>query len=116
MPLVHWLPKGRSRRTLIRACVALGIGPKGWTAGATLDAKTRTYFDYSVRQTFYRRYSTIRDTFAAYGFFVTPQSLQLQHPRPAAITSVTGQLWLGRAVERLLLEFKTGELLMQLRT
>jgi SAM-dependent methyltransferase len=113
MPMVHWLPKGRSRRALIRWCVALGIEPEGWAAGTTGAEKTQTYFDYSVGQTFYRGYSAIRDAFAASGFTITPQSLQLQHPRLDAVTKITGQHWLGQAVERLLLEFKTGELLMQ---
>lgn len=114
MPFVHWLPKGSARRVLIRAWTALGVEPPGWMDGATLDEKTRTYFDYSVRQTFYRRYSTIRNAFSAHGFTVTPQSLALRHPRLAAMTRMTGQRWLGHAIERLLLEFKTGELLMHL--
>src|SRR5262249_44348024 len=78
MPFVHWSPKGRGRSALIHGWLTRGIGPKGWADGATLREKARIYLDYSTRETFYRGYATIRNSFTAAGFFVTPQSLQLQ--------------------------------------
>src|SRR5262249_14376725 len=100
---------------LIHGWLTLGIGPKGWADGATLREKARIYLDYSTRETFYRGYATIRNSFTAAGFFVTPQSLQLQHPRIDSLNRRIGRRCLRAAVERALMEFRTGELLMQRR-
>ena len=115
MPFVHWLPKGGSRAALIRAWLALGVGPKGWADTATLRERARILFEYSAGETFYRKYAAIRDAFTAVGFSVTPQSLHLQHPRVHAIARRSGQHWLQDAIERMLMELRTGELLMQMR-
>lgn len=69
MPLVHWLPKGWWRRQLIAAYVLLGVEPFWWPR----DAKPRRervaeYYDYSVRETFYRRPAVLRSAFRDGGF------------------------------------------------
>jgi SAM-dependent methyltransferase len=69
MPLVHWMPKGWWRRQLIAACVALGVEPYWWPR----DAKPRRervaeYYDFSVRETYYRSPAVLRSEFGDGGF------------------------------------------------
>lgn len=69
MPLVHWLPKNVGRRWLIGAFVLLGIEPHWWpNERVAWREKVRTYYRYSVDQTFYRAPDIVRSCLAAAGF------------------------------------------------
>jgi SAM-dependent methyltransferase len=69
MPFVHWLPKNRLRRWLLGSCVFLGIEPH-WFAGQKVrwSDKVRTYYRYSIDETFYRTPRVIRETLSRCGF------------------------------------------------
>lgn len=69
MPFVHWLPKNATRRWLIGLCVCLGIEPDWWPSERIRwREKVRTYFRYSVEETFYRAPEEIRACLTAKGF------------------------------------------------
>jgi SAM-dependent methyltransferase len=68
MPLVHWLPKNATRKWLIGVFVLLRIEPHWWPAGKVRWAeKVRTYYRYSVDETFYRNPDVVRRCLAAGG-------------------------------------------------
>lgn len=71
MPFVHWLPKNRLRKAAIRLMVAMGKAPvPDWpeASGKTANERAEVYFDYSIRNTFYRDIRTIIRLFASAGF------------------------------------------------
>lgn len=105
MPFVHWLPKNFLRRWAIRAYVVLGIEPH-WNQleGLGSAVKTNSYFDFSKNATYYRTYKSIVSSFAKSG--LSAWSVVMQHP------SLVRFRWIpGRFVERLVLAFKSVELL-----
>jgi SAM-dependent methyltransferase len=68
MPLVHWLPKGIPRKWAIGLCVLVGVEPHWWpkhTIG--FREKLRTYYEFSVNDTFYRPHAAVRSAFAEAG-------------------------------------------------
>ncbi|WP_420429780.1 class I SAM-dependent methyltransferase [Algiphilus sp.] len=86
MPVVHWLPKNRMRRTLIYLWSALGIESK-WQEmdGAALKARVDTYYRYSCDKTFYRSNAEIAAAFRAHGMsceFCTADNPKLDHIAP----------------------------------
>ena len=66
MPFVHWLPKNAARRWLIAAFVLMGVEPN-WSPGESWRKKVRTYYRYSVDETFYRTPEVMRRCLAAEG-------------------------------------------------
>jgi ubiquinone/menaquinone biosynthesis C-methylase UbiE len=69
MPLVHWLPKNALRQWLIGSFVLLGIEPNWWLGKrVSWEDKVRTYYEYSINETFYRPPEVVRSCMAAYGF------------------------------------------------
>lgn len=69
MPLVHWLPKNNIRRSLIQLYVSLGVEPE-WELHDN-EQKCNCYFNYSVKNTFYRSYLRVKRIFEHEGFIVT---------------------------------------------
>ena len=67
MPFVHWLPKNAARRWLIAAFVLLGVEPTWWP-GQRWREKVRTYYRYSIEETYYRTPEVVRRCLAAAGF------------------------------------------------
>lgn len=80
MPLVHWLPKNKIRKMAIRACVSLGIEPH-WPQlnGASVQARTETYFRYSCDKTFYRTFRTWQHEFHRNGLIA--REVGTAHPK-----------------------------------
>lgn len=83
MPIVHWLPKNRMRRTLIHLWSALGIESK-WQEmdGDSLKGRVDTYYRYSCEKTFYRPNAEIAAAFRAHGMnceFCTVDNPKLDH-------------------------------------
>jgi SAM-dependent methyltransferase len=69
MPIVHWLPKTRTREALIGLFVLLGVEPHWWPKGElSFREKVRTYHRFSVDDTFYRTRRAVRACLAAHGF------------------------------------------------
>jgi ubiquinone/menaquinone biosynthesis C-methylase UbiE len=66
MPFVHWLPKNAARKWLIGLFVFGGIEPH-WSRTQTRREKQRMYYNYSVRETFYRSPACIRSALATQG-------------------------------------------------
>jgi SAM-dependent methyltransferase len=82
MPCVHWLPKNRRRRYLVEVFTLLGIEPD-WFPDRRVGAKERAriYFDFSVRDTFYREPRCVSNHFTSEGFdtrFVDVESYRLR--------------------------------------
>ena len=69
MPMIHWFPKNKWRKKLIKLFVSLGIEPK-WDIGkcSSLIEKTNTYWNYSINKTFYRNKKTLKKVFIANKF------------------------------------------------
>ena len=81
MPFVHWLPKGRLRRQLITAYVLVGIEPHWWPRGRMpLRERAAVYYDYSVRETFYRPPAVLRSAFTEGGFETDLVDLRASQP------------------------------------
>jgi SAM-dependent methyltransferase len=69
MPFVHWLPKNAARRWLIGAFVLVGVEPNWWpNKRVGWREKVRTYYGYSVNETFYRAPEVVRGDLALHGF------------------------------------------------
>lgn len=69
MPFVHWLPKNAARRWLIGLFVLLRIEPNWWpNKKVRWGEKVRTYYRYSVQETFYRTPEAVSGYLAARGF------------------------------------------------
>lgn len=66
MPFVHWLPKNAARKWLIGLFVLGGIEPR-WSRMQTWREKQRMYYNFSVRETFYRAPAAIRGVLAVNG-------------------------------------------------
>jgi SAM-dependent methyltransferase len=85
MPVVHWLPKNRSRHLAIRLWMALGIGKKTWPpeldAGEGRRGLAEFRYRYSIDQTFYRSPRVIEAAFRARGFETSSGA----HPRVEAL-------------------------------
>lgn len=62
-PLVHWLPKGRSRRLAIMAAIAAGTSVD-YFPNYSLRERTRIHASYIEQNTFYRSRREIATTFA----------------------------------------------------
>lgn len=105
MPFVHWLPKNAWRHWAIRACVSLGIEPH-WKEleGLSAAKKADCYCGYSNGATFYRPYQEIADSFKRAGHSVKP--VVMDHPLLRPFQWVPGRL-----IERLVLAFRTVEIL-----
>ena len=69
MPIVHWLPKNSFRRSIIRIFTSLGIEPR-WKELSSFSDKEKAdrYFDYSIKQTFYRKPCEVVKIFNNAGF------------------------------------------------
>lgn len=65
-PLVHWLPKGRSRRLLLRPLLALGLAAP-YFADRPLAERVQIFGDYSDTETFYRSPGELRGVCARHG-------------------------------------------------
>ena len=66
LPVVHWVPKGAARRSLIRTLLAMGMGAR-YFRDLGLDARTQIFADFSESETFYRGGRTLRAAFARAG-------------------------------------------------
>jgi SAM-dependent methyltransferase len=68
MLLVHWLPKNRLRRLVIRGWLAAGVYPRAMPRGLDhREVADRTYA-YANEQTFYRSHRAIRAVLERHGF------------------------------------------------
>jgi 2-polyprenyl-3-methyl-5-hydroxy-6-metoxy-1,4-benzoquinol methylase len=67
LPICHWLPKGNTRRALIHAMLALGMGAPYLKHLSTADRAT-VFYRYSVTDTFYRTRSELAKLFNQQGF------------------------------------------------
>lgn len=105
MPLVHWLPKNILRKWAIRVFVVLGIEPH-WKEleGLGGTVKADRYFNFSKNLTHYRPYKRIVSSFTKSGFTIRP--VVMNHPSLVRFRYIP-----GRFVERLVLAFKTVEIL-----
>jgi SAM-dependent methyltransferase len=91
MPLIHWLPKTRTREALIGLFVLLGVEPHWWPKGElSLREKVRTYHRFSVNDTFYRTRGAVRACLAARGFDVEFVDTKADRPLRRA-----ARRWLG---------------------
>ena len=90
MPLVHWLPKNRLRLLAIYSCVLMGMEPRGgwiFEGGNSAWNRARRYYDFSVRETFYR----------------PPRKLKREFVRAGLVPSFEGRLHeriVGTAIEK----------------
>ena len=79
MPFVHWLPKSPVRKWAIAAWLACGIDPKWeWLAAATFARKVQAYYEFCMKETFYRPLREVCHSFKKMGFIVIPVSAD--HP------------------------------------
>jgi SAM-dependent methyltransferase len=112
MPLVHWLPKSGLRRLAILFYVWAGREPRwDWLDGRGVREKARAYYDYSVRNTFYRTYSQVRDAFERHGFRVSFETIN--HPGLSdypLLYRLAQRPWARPLLSRILLTFKGVEL------
>jgi len=91
MPFVHWLPKNSARRWAIGACVACGIEPRWqWLAAATQRTKIKAYYEFCVRETFYRPFRQVRESFNKMGLDVLP--VVADHPALRRLTVMPAAL------------------------
>lgn len=68
MPLVHWLPKSAPRRWAIALWTLVGVEAHWWPRHTiAFGEKLRTYYAFSVNETFYRPLAAVRSAFAAAG-------------------------------------------------
>jgi SAM-dependent methyltransferase len=96
-PLVHWLPKGRVRRSAIRLALRAGWAAPYFTEW-TLEERTKIFSDYSDQETFYRRPAVIRHALESAGLSVDLREvsteralLKLGNPRlPAPVDRLVG--------------------------
>ncbi len=112
MPFIHWLPKNRLRRLVMRAYVAAGVEPK-WVEESLRD-KVQRYYDYSLEHTFYRPIQEVRDTFERRGF--QSRLVAGEHPRitqHAVLGAMVRPPGLRQAVNWALTNFKVVELLLE---
>ncbi len=112
MPFVHWLPKSVLRKRVILFYVWVGREPRWrWLEGRGVRGRAEAYYDYSVRHTFYRTYSEVRDSFERHGFRISFETIN--HPALADYP-VVGRLARWRLARPLLshvlLTFKGVEL------
>jgi len=112
MPFVHWLPPGQLRKLLILVFILLGREPN-WieVRGSSVFTKAEFYFQYTVNNTFYRPYSTVRHAFEECGFSVT--FMTIDHPRIRAnplISRLIKHDLFRRLLNRTLLTFKLVEM------
>lgn len=71
MPFVHWIPKNKLRKGLIFLFVCLGVEPHWWqNETISFWKKVNIYYQFSIRDTFYRSYKTIKSSFEQRGFSV----------------------------------------------
>lgn len=115
MPLVHWLPEGKLRKSVIRNCVKMGKEPH-WSEvkDLSLEDKTQVYYDYSTDHIFYRPCKSIRDQFMRHGFKVNYLSLQNPVVQKHKILGPLVRLSVTKPVVNwLLLTFKQVELLIR---
>ncbi|MEI7560209.1 MAG: methyltransferase domain-containing protein [Actinomycetes bacterium] len=66
LPVVHWLPKGSARKTLIKAELGLGMGVD-YFKDLPLADRTEIFNRYSNDETYYRTLREIRRTFSTHG-------------------------------------------------
>jgi hypothetical protein len=66
LPIVHWLPKGRARRQLIRTMLATGLGAEYFTDLA-LGPRVQIFGEFSESETFYRSERSLRAAFGRAG-------------------------------------------------
>ena len=71
MPFVHWFPKNKLRKLFILLCLTMGMEPK-WKRLEKMDRHERAdaYYNYTVNNTYYRKYKTIGKIFTQKSFIV----------------------------------------------
>ncbi len=71
MPAIHWLPKGLVRKWFIFLFVELRVEPF-WKRldGYSSAKKTNAYYQYSIKNTFYKSVKGLKKIFHAYDFSV----------------------------------------------
>lgn len=112
MPFVHWLPPGRVRRLLVFGLVLLGREPD-WeeVQRSSVSTKVDFYYQYTVKNTFYRPYRKVRREFESAGFSVTFRTTSHPSVRSNPLLSTTAGLpALGSLLNHLLLTFKLVEM------
>jgi len=115
MPLVHWLPKNRIRKYVIAIYVVFGIEPK-WPGlkESRLKDKVKTYYQYSLDKTFYRRYQSVKRIFEANGFRVSFQTINRPKIRNHRyIGKIIDYRLPGFFINYLLLNFTSVELFIE---
>lgn len=65
MPFVHWLPKNRLRKAVIRLCLLLKIGKDRYKS-RSIDERVEIIYDYSINNTYYRSKRLLRNFFRKY--------------------------------------------------
>jgi len=115
MPCIHWLPKNLLRRTAIRGYVLLGREPR-WhqLAGMSQVDKAATYYDYSIRKTYYRSYAEVREDFRQGA--IETRCVSISHPRVVGhpVLKPLMRTRAGRSAIALLMRtFKFVELLIE---
>ena len=80
MPFVHWLKKNKLRKLLIFAYVIVGKEPywNGELKNRNLKEKVDTFYKYSINNTFYRNYHSIKRIFEKVGFNVSFETINHQ--------------------------------------
>ncbi len=111
MPLVHWIPAGPVRKTLVRLFVTLGVEPR-WEEVVKLSKKEKTeaYYRYSINNIHYRPYRAILSLFRSSGFKTT--LLTIQHPsvvKHPLFGPFVRMRWSRPALQWLLVTFKQVE-------
>lgn len=66
-PLVHWLPKGRARRTAISAALRAGLAAP-YFEEYPFDVRVEIFTRYSEEETYYRSLRRVLRTFRRHGF------------------------------------------------
>jgi SAM-dependent methyltransferase len=67
LPLVHWLPKGRTRQAAIHVLLALGLGAPYFKEFSDRD-RAAIFSKFSETDTFYRTSGELARLFSEYGF------------------------------------------------
>jgi SAM-dependent methyltransferase len=83
-PIVHWLPKGRVRRSAIKAAIRVGRSVTHFS-NLPLDQRAQVYSEFSDTETFYRLRRTVRRTFETHGIATdlrTPALAKVEERKP----------------------------------
>ena len=111
-PAVHWVPKGRLRRSAIRTALRTGRAAP-YFADRSLDERTEIFAEYSENETFYRSPREIARTMRDAGFDVDMKTVAAERAQEAVGRHLVWPLrpvagWAYRSTRVMYLETNRG--------